>query len=333
MRIRLGVIGVGGMGGEHLRAAASLPEDFAIVAVCDVNVDAVRRASETFHATPYSDFRECLAREALDAVLLTLPHRLYGEVTLAALEGGLHVFKEKPVARTLEEAHAIRQAARKVGTCVMIAGQSKYLPAFSKAKEMLYEGAVGDVFLTTGLITYRWGGAVTNQWGWRGIRAESGGVAIIDAGWHLLDLMHWYRGMPTQVYAVTGKMKAVPQSDYDVDDKALVTLEYPDGGIGSMAVTFVAQPSEKRIVLYGTEGTLDIRDNLLRHWRGDECREIPLGEPVDALVEQMRHFAQWIRRQVSPVSDLERGYAIQRIVHAAYQSVSCGGPVLVGDES
>lgn len=333
MKIRLGVIGVGGMGGGHLRAAASLPEDFAIVAVCDVNADVVRRAGETYHATPYRDFRECLSREALDAVLITLPHRLYGEVTLAALERGLHVFKEKPVARTLEEAQAIRQAARKVNTYVMIAGQSKYLPAFSKAKEMLQEGAIGDVFLTTGLITYRWGGAVINQWGWRGIRAESGGVAIIDSGWHVLDLMHWYRGMPTRVYAVTGKMKAAPHSDYDVDDKALVTLEYPDGGIGNMTVTFVAQPSEKRIVLYGTEGTLDIRDNLLRHWQGDKSHEIPLGEPVDSLVEQMRHFARWIRQEVSPVSDLERGYAIQRIVHAAYQSVSWGGPVPLEDES
>ena len=269
----------------------------------------------------------------LDAVLITLPHALYRDATLAALERGLHVFKEKPVGRTLEDAKAIRDATRRTGKCVMIAGQSKYAPAFIEAKKIVDSGALGDVFLTTGLITYRWGGAVENHWGWRGVHAQSGGVAIIDSGWHVLDLMHWYHGLPSRVFAVTGSMKAAPKSDYDVDDKAVLTLEYPDGGVGNMTVTFVAQPSEKRIVLYGTDGTLDITDGRVRHWTGNECQDVALGDAVDTLVGQMRHFAAWIRGNESPVSDVERGYAIQRIVNAAYQSAASGSPVLLRAES
>jgi predicted dehydrogenase len=332
MTIRLGAIGVGGMGGGHLNAAASLTDDFAVVAVCDVNTDLVQRAAAAHKATPYSDFHELIARESLDAALITLPHALYRDATVAALGRGWHVFKEKPVGRTLEDARAIRDAARKAGKCVMIAGQSKYAPAFIEAKKIADSGALGDVFLATGLITYRWGGAIANQWGWRGSHAQSGGVAVIDSGWHVLDLMHWYRGMPSRVYAVTGRMKAAPQSDYDVDDKAVVTMEYLDGGIGQMTVTFVAQPSEKRIVLYGTDGTLDISDSRVRHWTGNEVQDVALGDPVDTLVGQMRHFAAWIRGDVAPVSDIERGYAIQRIVNAAYQSASSGSPVLLRDD-
>ncbi|MBM3216407.1 Gfo/Idh/MocA family oxidoreductase [Candidatus Poribacteria bacterium] len=325
--LRLGAIGVGGMGGGHVRAAAALSDDFKIAAVCDANKDTLVRAAAEHDATPYDSFDALCRHDGLDAVLITLPHVLYRDATLAALDAGLHVFKEKPVGRTLEDARILRDRARATGKRVMIAGQSKYTPAFRAAKELVEQGVLGSIFLATGLITYRWGGAVSGNWGWRGIFAQSGGVAVIDSGWHVLDALHWYRGMPSRVYATTGTMPAAPGGSYDVDDKAVLTFDYPDGGIGSVTVTFVAQPSEKRIVLYGTEGTLDITDSRVRHWSGDAATDVPLADPVDSLKAQMSHFAAWIRGETPPMSDIERGYEIQRIVSAAYQSAESGSAV------
>jgi predicted dehydrogenase len=329
MAISLGVIGVGGMGGGHLRAAAGLPHEFGIVAVCDSNAAALAAAAQAHGATPYASFHDLCRHPGLDAALITLPHVLYRDATVAALEAGLHVFKEKPLGRDLADAGAIRDAARRVGRHVMVAGQSKFAPAFSTAKALVDGGAIGPVFLALGVITYRWGRAFAGHWGWRGVQAQSGGVAVIDSGWHVLDLLQWYRGLPERVYAVLGSLKAVPQGEYDVDDKAALTLEYPDGGIGSVAITFVAQPSERRIVLYGAEGTLDVGDGRLRHWRGDSVEEAPLAAGPDALSAQLLHFACCLRGEAAPIADIEHAYAVQRVVAAAYDSAHRGAPVLL----
>ena len=325
--LRVGAIGVGGMGGAHLRAAHALVEDFEIVAVCDANPSARESAARTCDATPYEDYHALYERDDLDAVLVTLPHRLYREVVAAALERNLHVFKEKPLARTLADAAYLRDLARERERIVLVAGQSKYLPSYIEAKRLLDEGAIGSVFLASGVITYRWGGAVQNRWGWRGVHAESGGVAIIDSGWHVLDLLHWYRGTPERVYATVGTMRAAPQSDYDVDDKAVLALDYPDGGIGSVTITFVAQPSEKRIVLYGTDGTLDVRDDVLHRWEGDRVETVTLPSAPDALEAQLRHFARAVRGEEAPIADADRAFAIQWIVDAAYRSAAAGMPI------
>ena len=322
-KIRIGAIGVGGIGGHQLRIAASNCSDvMEPVAVCDNNAEIAKRVADEFKVDAHTDYKELCKRGDLDAVIMALPHYLYGEVVTYALENGLLVFKEKPFAKTLSDAKMMVDAAKKNKKQLFLAGQNKFSPTFIKGTEIVDSGALGDLFLTRGTIIYRWGGAIDGVWSWRGKEELSGGVAIIDAGWHILDMVHWYRGLPSAVYASTGTMKGAPKADYDVDDKAILILEYPDGGIASIVSCYITLPGEMRVTLHGVNGNLDANGGNLAFMLGDKPQEVSLPQVnMDPMTMQMRHFAEVIESGLeSPVSGTKRAYEVMQIVDAAYRS-------------
>lgn len=322
MKIRIGFIGVGGIGGSHLRIARNCPDVIETVAVCDANAEIADRIAKEYDADSHTDYKELCQRGDIDAIVMALPHHLYGEVACCAFESGLHVFQEKPFASSLSDAKQSIDAAAKADKRLMVAGQNKYAPGFIKGKEMMDSGILGDVFLTRGAIIYRWGGAINNQWGWRGQKKLSGGVAVIDAGWHILDMVHWYRGLPSAVYASLGTMKGAPNSDYDVDDKAALILEYPDGGIGSIVSCYITTPSETRLTLYGVNGSLDVSAGDVSFILNGEPQEVSIPEQsFDPMTAQLRHFAETVASDTeSPKSSGQRAYQVMQIVDAAYRS-------------
>ncbi|HGE71111.1 TPA: Gfo/Idh/MocA family oxidoreductase [Candidatus Poribacteria bacterium] len=321
-KIKIGAIGVGGIGGHQLRVASNNPDLFEIVAVCDNNVDIAKRVADEYKVDWHTDYKELCKRGDIDAVIVALPHYLYGEVVCYALECGLHVFKEKPFAKTLSDAKMMIDSAKKSGKQIFLAGQNKFSSAFIKAKEIADSGQIGDVFLTRGAIIYRWGGAIDGVWSWRGKEELSGGVAIIDAGWHILDMVHWLRGMPCAVYATTGTMKGAPKADYDVDDKAVLILEYPDGGIASIVSCFITLPGEMRVTLHGVNGCLDVNGGNLTFMIADKVQDVNIPkQEIDPITLQMRHFAESIQSGTeSPVANTKRAYEVMQIVDAGYRS-------------
>lgn len=321
-KLRLGAIGVGGIGGHQLKIAANCSDIFEPIAVCDNNSDIVKRVADEYKIDAHTDYKELCKRGDIDAVIVSLPHYLYGEVVSYALESGIHVFKEKPFAKTLSDAEQMMKSAQKSGKQLFLAGQNKFSSAFIKGKEIMDSGVLGDIFLSRGAIIYRWGGAIENNWGWRGKEQLSGGVAIIDAGWHILDMVHWYRGMPSALYASIGEMKAVKNSDYDVDDKAVLIFEYPDGGIGSIVSCYLTLPGEMRVTMHGINGSLDVSGGNLTFILNGQNQEATLPEQkVDPMTMQMRYFADVIASgKESPISGITRAYEVMRIVDAAYRS-------------
>lgn len=321
-KIRIGAIGVGGIGGHQLRVAGNNPELFEVVAVCDNNVDVAKRVASEYNVDWHIDYKELCKRGDLDAVIIALPHYLYGEVVCYALDCGLHVFKEKPFAKTLSDAKMMIDSERKNGKQIFLAGQNKFSSTFIKAKEISDSGEIGDVFLTRGAIIYRVGSMIDGYWWWRGKEELSGGVAIIDAGWHILDMVHWLRGMPNAVYASTGTMKGAPKADYDVDDKAVMILEYPDGGIGSIVSCFITLPGEMRVTLHGVNGSIDVNGNNLTFMIADKVQDVNIPkQEFDPMTLQMRHFAESIQSgKKSPIANTKRAYEVMQIVDAGYRS-------------
>ena len=318
-RLRTALVGVGGRGRALVNALAAHPH-VDIVAVCDVDAAARASVAKQLDAASYDDFARMFDKERCDAAMISLPHYLYPDAVCAALESGAHVLKEKPLARDLQDGLAMCEAAKNAGRILMVGGQSKFDPAFQKMKAIVDSGALGDIFLITGRITYRWTKALDNQWSWRGDKALSGGVAIIDSGWHPLDLMHWYKGLPERVHAATGKMKAAPGTDYDVDDKAVINLEYPDGSIGSLVACFVTLPGETRITLHGVKGSIDAQRSKLLYYERGELKEELQSKPADPTVAMVAHFVDCIETGREPTSCAQESLGVQRIIDAAYRS-------------
>jgi len=319
------------MGGGHLASLHANPRvDLRVI--CDAN-PAVLDGCKDLGAALTSDFHEALSVEGLDATVICLPHDLYPEAVCLALRNGVHVLKEKPFARDLADARTMVECAKATGKIMMVAGQGKYHPGFQRAREIVDSGVLGNVFLARGIITYRWGAALEANWSWRGIKKRSGGVAVIDSGWHILDLMHWLRGLPETVYCTLGKGEALPGQTYDVDDRAVLAMEYPDGGIASVVCCFICQPGNRQVILHGTGATLDIKNDEVRlHVGNEEDTQVTrFRPPADSLGPQLERFLHLIDTKADPTAGAEEAYQVQRIIDAAYRSAKAKKPVKLAE--
>ena len=317
--VRFGIIGAGGIGGHHLQVIAER-DDAEVTLVCDVAETVTDRLAGMGQAVT-GDWQQVVASSDVDAVVVALPHYLYPTVVPAALRAGKHVLQEKPFAHSLRGALETVSAARETGSVLMVCGQSRYQSGFQRAKQILETGALGKLFLMRGVITYRWSAAFEDRWSWRGDRALSGGTAIIDSGWHILDLMNWFAGVPRFVYAATGEGRALP-GHYDVDDRAVLTMDYADGAIGVATISFICLPAQRKVTLHGTEGSMEIEPTELRLHIGPEqdAEVITLKTESDALRPQMNHFIERVRSGADPVEGAREALDVQRVIDAAYRS-------------
>jgi len=320
--LRVGVIGIGGFGGAHLRAARE-SDRIELVTACDSDqyvLDHHHVADPRLDLTP--DWRRVCGRADLDAVVVALPHDLYAEVVPALLEARRHVLMEKPLGRTLAEAQRIVDAAARTGRTLMVGGQNKHTPVFGRARRILADGVLGDVFLIRGTTVYRWGHE--QEWGWRGDRARSGGVAVLDAGWHMIEQMVAFHGVPERVYAACGTKKGVPGRAYDVDDRVALTFHYADGSIGQMLSCCVTTPGEWRVVVHGSDGSLQVDRREVRLELGGEAPTVEQFDEVDAVRVQLEHFADVVQRGVPSIGGPDAGLKVMRVVDAAYRSMASG---------
>ena len=328
---RFALIGAGGMGAGHLATLRNHPRvDLRVI--CDTN-EAVLDACDNPGAVLTTDFREALAVKGLDAAVIILPHYLYPEAVCLALENGLHVLKEKPFAMNLADARRMVASAKSANRIMMVAGQGKYHPGFQRAREIVDGGILGNVFLARGIITYRWGGAIGANWSWRGVKKQSGGVAVIDSGWHILDILHWLRGLPETVYCTLGRGEALPGQKYDVDDRAVLALDYADGGIASVVISFIAAPGNRQVILHGTDATLDIKNDEVRlHVGNEEDTQVTrFRPPADSLGPQFESFLRLIDTKADPMAGADEAYQVQRIIDAAYRSAKAKKPVKLAE--
>ncbi|MHB8996298.1 MAG: Gfo/Idh/MocA family protein [Armatimonadota bacterium] len=325
-KLRVSIIGAGGMGAGHVSVITSHPRAELVIA-CDTN-PAVLEPLAAAGVRTTSNWDEALDPALIDASVIILPHNLYPKVVNTALARGIHVLKEKPFARDLDDARLMVEAAEKSDAVLMVAGQGKYSLGYQRAKGIVDTGCLGNVFLSRAIITYRWGGAITNNWRWRGDREQSGGTAIIDSGWHILDLLTWLKGaLPETVYCTTGKGNAFP-GEYNVDDRALLTLEYADGSIAGVVASFICLPNSRQVFLHGTDASLDITDSCLKLHRGNDCdaEVITFGAQANLLQPQFEHFLHLIDTNASSVAGAIEAYNVQRIVDAAYRSAESKVP-------
>ncbi|HVQ29600.1 MAG TPA: Gfo/Idh/MocA family oxidoreductase, partial [Vicinamibacteria bacterium] len=154
-RIRVGVVGVKGMGGGHIKhVLEQMPgENATIVAVCDVWEKARLKAKEAAKledAQVHSDYRRLLDQKDVDAVIVATPDHWHEEIAIAAMESGRHVYVEKPMTRHLEEAFAIQDAAKRTRCLVQLGTQGCSEPKWQQAREVVRSGRLGRLLWAQG---------------------------------------------------------------------------------------------------------------------------------------------------------------------------------------
>ena len=149
---RIGIIGCGWAGTRHAEAilSESLRKRAHLVAIADVQEEVLASAGPKWGVPEdgrYLDYGQMLEGAVLDAVSVCLPHHLHAPASIAALEAGLHVLVEKPIAITLEQVDAMASAAERQGKTLMVAESVRFNPVHQEAARLVQEGKIGELFL------------------------------------------------------------------------------------------------------------------------------------------------------------------------------------------
>lgn len=263
-KIRAGVIGCGGMGTHHVKTLAE-HEAFQLVAGCDISSDALTSLPPS--AARYQDAEEMFARHKLDLVSLILPNHLYEPMVKLACAHGADVFTEKPFGHTLQSCRAMIACLEAAGRRAWVGGQRKYASHFRTARDLL---CGMDVDFVNVLFTYFWGAAFADP-GWRGDRAKSGGVAVIDSGWHVLDALSWLVGDPDAAFCQLAYLASHP----DIDDKAAIQFHYPRGTIANVVISYTMPRSQLEMSFVAGRQSLHLNyDALTLHDGPKETRRV-----------------------------------------------------------
>ena len=143
--LRIGIAGLGQMGGYHLRTWEGI-EGAHVVAVADPDVERVAQAVGGRPIAVHADHRSMFASERLDAVCVCAPSEHHASVAIDAIDAGLHVLVEKPIAMTLEDGLRVTARAGLAGVKLMVGHVERFNPAVSKLAELIAAGCIGRVF-------------------------------------------------------------------------------------------------------------------------------------------------------------------------------------------
>ncbi len=198
--VKIGMIGAGGIAQSHCRAITDVKEKDAIefVSIADIDPERAQNTAKKWNIPHvYSDYHEMLAREDIEAVVVTTYNMAHRPPTVDALKAGKHVMVEKPMSATLADAEAMTKAAHETGNKLMVALKSRFSETWQAAKSIMSTGALGDIYYSETVAARRNGipGFADSF-----IRKETAGIGTVaDIGVYCLDEALWLMGHPRPV--------------------------------------------------------------------------------------------------------------------------------------
>ena len=229
-KVRVGVIGVGQIGKQHLKSYQSV-EGAEVVAVADINESEAQRAGEEFGVpNVYADFREMLGRDDIEAVDVCLHNNFHCPMTVAALEAGKNVYCEKPMAGSFRDAQTMFDTARERNLQLHIQLGTLYSPAVRAAKKLIDAGELGEVYHARSTGFRRRGRPFVDGYGTANFvqKRNAGGGALYDMGVYHIAMMLYLLGNPgvTRITGKTYQKTAMDEakraeSNYDVEELGL----------------------------------------------------------------------------------------------------------------
>lgn len=337
--IKVGVVGLGRMGMLHLMDCMKI-DDVKVVAVADSSKKALKKAKSLGVKRLYSDYHE-LFRDAseIDAVVIALPNFLHFESVQLALEAGLNVFVEKPMARNVQECREIVRLVEKSGRKFMVGHVMRFEDGIRKMKEKADKGFIGSLEVVTaeevinGPFSHPRVPAPIADWWFD--PAKSGGGALIDIGYHLIDLFRFFVGEDCDVIFSSLEHKF----NLPVEDSAIVVLcSSPSSVRGIINVGWyqktVYPQFDFHLVLHGNAGYLSADDfrpsnlylhaikegtkNLLRRFSGRKIKPLSYTYYYESFYDELSHFFDCIKNDSPPAVSAIDGLKTIELIEQAY---------------
>lgn len=312
--IRIGVIGVGGMGSSHCNALPNV-ENCEFVGVADKRLEAAQAVAEKHQIRAFRDYQELL--KIVDGVVVATPPAAHTEVVVAAAQAGVHAFCEKPLSLTLAEADAMIDAADADGTHLMVGQVLRFYPVHALGKQLIDAGDIGDIVYIETDYTGPYNAPRTRPDSWYG---TVGG--LLENGIHKADLVNWFGGTALTVAAEVGSFSGHD----DWEDYTVSLIRYDSGAVGILRWGgFLGARGTNETIIDGSKGSLrlDMREDIayLKKLGNSHWEEIvPDRTGPRGVIGELAHFVACIRDDKPPLIDGRGGRHAVEVVLATYQS-------------
>ncbi|MCR8633031.1 Gfo/Idh/MocA family protein [Paenibacillus radicis (ex Xue et al. 2023)] len=271
-KVKLGVVGLGGMGNSHLRYLIQM-DNVELVGVCDVVKENADSTEAVYNTKAYYSHTELFEKSGIEAVLIAVPHYDHTPISIDAFNRGIHVLCEKPIAVHVNDAKktiaAYELAREKDPTLIFgIMFQERTLPFHKKIKDIIDGGELGKLIRATWINTKWFRSQLYFDSGdWRATWAGEGGGILTNQCPHNLDLYQWLFGVPARIngFAHIGKYH-----DIEVEDEVTAYFEHDNGMVGHFIVTTAETPGSNRMEIVGEYGKLIYEDNKIVFYRTRE---------------------------------------------------------------
>jgi len=310
--LKIAVIGVGSMGRHHARIYSQL-EDVELVGVADLNKETANAIAKEYKTRAYTDYRELILKEKPDAVSIAVPTIYHRDVAVYAMNQGIHVLVEKPIAHTVQEAKEMEEKARQKNLKLMVGHIERFNPAIKELKKIIESGALGQVKA----MSARRVGPFTN-------RITDVGV-IIDVGVHDIDIMSYlFNDTISGVYTSAGDCFGTNEA------YAMMMLKFANGGTGIIETNRLTPRKIRELTVTGTKAVAvaDYLEQTVTIHNGVTLS--PTIQKVEPLKVELEHFIDCITEDKRPLINGVEGIhalevalsAVSSYQHNRYESIT-----------
>ncbi len=300
--MRVGVIGTGAMGQHHVRIFNEM-ENVELVGISDVSAIRLKELSEQYGVRGFTDYNKLL-NQNLDAVSIAVPTTLHTKIGLDAIDQGVNIFVEKPIADTLENADILTNAALKAKIKLMVGHVERFNPAVIKLKEICDAGELGKIVSIS-----------TRRVGPYNPRIRDVGI-ILDLGVHDIDIISYLYGKQvSEVYSIAGS------NIHPFEDHAAIVLRYENEFSGIIETNWLTPHKIRKLTVIGTKGVayLDFLDQTVELHDGEWIKKanVVKSEP---LKNELKYFIQSVYNDFDPQPSGSDGTYILKVAMAAIES-------------
>jgi len=345
-KLRIGVIGCGGIATwAHMPAYENM-DNVEIVAMCDIKIEKAKALAEKHGVEKvFEDYHDVIALPEVDAIDICTPNKFHSIIAVDALNAGKHVFSEKPDAVSVEEALKMKEASEKNNKTLMVMRNNRHSAPSKFLKKYIEEGNMGEIY--AGRCGWQRTRGIPGKGGWFTTKELSGGGPLIDLGVHMIDLSIWLMGNPTPI-AVSGSTytkfadtkistsrharygEADGEGTFDVEDLAMGFIKFDNGACLQIEFSWASNiDREKRYVeLRGTKsGSTWINEEveLYGEQSGAYCVTTPqIKKDIGGHEANLRHFIDVVLNGAKPDFEPIQGVNMIKILQAIYKSAETG---------
>lgn len=300
-----------------------------VVGLCDVNPENIRRLKDAFPildgVEEFTDYNAMYRSVEADATIILTPHTLHFNQAMDALNMGMHVLVEKPLATSLEHARKLLEKALGGNMVLMVSYQRHYEPPFKLIKTKIESGEIGDIQFISSLLAQEWMRLTAGTW--RQDPELSGGGQLMDSGSHIMDFILWSTGLrPFEVFA------QMDYKDRRVDINTSLTIRFSNSALANVSILGDAPCFEEYHAIYGTKGAILYDNGRVRMLDAEGMFSTTPLKTSFKPNNPDRNFVMSILGLEKPESPGECGLRVIKLTEAAMESARRGEKVFLKND-